>query len=77
VIPSGKIQIADALATSASMLKIPIFPNRKYEFEVKHIPIVPDNIKYWQVFEDEKHVEIFLQMRDEFTNMNIDDEYCY
>jgi ribonuclease HI len=36
VIPRGKNQIVDALATSASVFKIPIFPNRKYEIEVKH-----------------------------------------
>jgi hypothetical protein len=37
---------------------------------------MPNNIKYWQVFEDEKQVERFLQMSDEFANVNIDDE-CY
>jgi hypothetical protein len=77
VIPrGGGNQIADALATSASVFKIPIFPNKKYEIEVKNRPAVPDNVKYWQVFEDEKHVEIFLQMSDEFSNVNIDDECC-
>jgi hypothetical protein len=64
------------LATSASAFKIPIFPNEKYEIEVKHRLAVPDNIKYWQVFEDENQVESFLQMSDEFANMNIDDECC-
>jgi ribonuclease HI len=75
-IPRGQNQIADALATSASVFKIPIFPNKKYEIEVKHRPAVPDNIKYWQVFEDDKQVERFLQMSDEFANINIDDECC-
>jgi hypothetical protein len=28
------------------------------------------------VFEDDKEVEIFLQMSDEFANMNINDE-CF
>ena len=37
--------IADSLATSASILKIPIFPNKKYEVQVKHRPYVPDNVK--------------------------------
>jgi ribonuclease HI len=54
VIPRGGNQIVDALDTSSSMFKIPFFPNRKYEIEFKHRPAVPDNIKYWQVFEDEK-----------------------
>jgi hypothetical protein len=41
-----KNQIVDPLATSASGFKIPIFPKKKYEIEVKHKWTVPDNIKY-------------------------------
>jgi hypothetical protein len=74
VIPRGQNLIVDALATSASVFKILIFPNRKYEIEVKHRPAVPDNIKYWQIFEDDKQVVRFLQMTDEFSNTNIDEE---
>jgi hypothetical protein len=77
VIPRGQNLIVDALATSTSIFKIPIFPNRKYEIEIKHTPIVPDNIKYLHIFEDDKHVVRFLQMNDEYFNSNIDDEnYC-
>jgi ribonuclease HI len=43
VIPGGQNLIADALATSASIFKIPIFPKKKYDIEVKHRPTVPDN----------------------------------
>jgi hypothetical protein len=64
------------LATSALVFKIPIFPNIKYKIEVKHRSTMSDNIKHWQVFEDDKHVEIFLQMSDEFANINNDDECC-
>jgi hypothetical protein len=39
-----KNQITDALATSASIFKIPIFPNKRYEIEVKHRLAVPNNI---------------------------------
>jgi len=42
----GKNHIADALATSASVFKIPIFPNKKYKIEFNHRSVVPDNIKY-------------------------------
>jgi hypothetical protein len=76
VIPRGQNQIANALATSASVFKIPIFPNKKYEIEFKHRQTIPDNIKYWQVFKDDKQIEIFLKMEDEFENVNIDEEYC-
>jgi hypothetical protein len=64
------------LATSASVFKIPILPNKRYEIEVRHMPTVPDNIKQWQVFDDEKQVERFLLMSYEFANTNIDREDC-
>jgi hypothetical protein len=56
----GQNQIAYALDTSTSVFKITIFPNNKYEIEVKHRSIVLDNIKYWKVFDDDKQVERFL-----------------
>jgi hypothetical protein len=64
------------LATLVAVFKVPIFPDRKYKVEVKYRPVVPDNIKYWQVFEDDKQIEIFLKMENEFENLNIDEEYC-
>jgi len=76
MIPRGKNPIVDALSTSAFVFKIPIFPNKKYEIEVKHRLPVPNNIKYRQLFEDDKQVVIFIQMSDEFSNINIDDEKC-
>jgi ribonuclease HI len=54
VIPRRQNHMVDALATSASVFKIPIFPNKRYDIEVKHKPTILDNIKYWKVFEDEK-----------------------
>jgi hypothetical protein len=74
-IPKEQNQIVDALATSASVFKIPILPDKRYEIEVKHRPTVPDNIRHWQVFDDDKQVERFLPMSNEFTNTNIDGEY--
>ena len=76
MIPRGHNLIVDALATSTYVFKIHIFPNKKYEIEVKHRPAVPENIKYWHIFEYDKHVVRFLQMTDEFFNSNIDDENC-
>ena len=54
VIPRGDNLIVDALATSTSIFKIPNFPKKKYEIEVKQRPTVPGNIKYWQIFEEDK-----------------------
>jgi len=43
--PRGKNQIEDALENLDLVFKIPIFPNKKYDIEVTHRPIVLDNIK--------------------------------
>jgi len=56
VIPRDQNEIVDALSTSASTFKIPSHQNKRYETEVKHRPIVPDNIIYWQVIENDKHL---------------------
>ena len=53
---------------------IPIHPNKKYIIEVKHRPAIPNNVKYWQVFEDDDHIESFLTFSDDFENMEIDEE---
>lgn len=47
LISRGKIFIVDVLPTSSSVFKIPIHPNKKYEIEVKHKLVIPDNIEYW------------------------------
>jgi ribonuclease HI len=77
VVPREQNPIADALATSTSVFKIPIYPNKKYEIEVKHRPTIPDNVKYWQVFEDDKQIIRFLQMKEEYENVQIDEEFFY
>ena len=72
VIPISQNHIVDALAVATSVLKIPIYPNRIYQIEVKYRPLVPDTIKYWQVFEDDSHINNFLTLSDEFENLTID-----
>ena len=52
-IPTEHNIIEDALEVSSSLFKIPIYPNKKYEIQVKHRPAVLDNLKYWKVFEDD------------------------
>jgi hypothetical protein len=37
---------------------------------------VSDNMKHWQVFENDKQIKRLLKMENEFMNLNIDDEYC-
>ena len=35
---------------------------------------LPHNVKYWKVFEDDDEVNRFLQVIDEFSEMQIDQE---
>ena len=39
---------------------------------MKHRPSIPDNVKYWQVFEVDSHINKFLTLSDEFENLTID-----
>jgi hypothetical protein len=64
--------ITNYLVTSANVFKILVHLNKKYEIEVKHRPSVLDNIKYWQVFEDDKKIIRFLQNSNEFASTHID-----
>jgi hypothetical protein len=77
VVPWENNRIADALATSTNIFKIPIYPNKKYEIEVKHRPCILDNVKQWKEFEDEKQIIIFLQSKEEYENVQIDEEFFY
>jgi len=74
VVPKIRNIVRDSLASAASVSKIPIFPSTKYELEIMNRPSVPDNIKNWQVFEDDKQIENFLQLEGDFQNMVIDED---
>jgi hypothetical protein len=77
VVPREKNPIAYALPISTSVFKIPIYPNKKYEIEVKHMPSILDNAKYWQLFENDKKIIKFLQMEEEYENIQIDEDNLY
>ena len=74
IIPRSQNVVADTFAVAASTFKIPLHPKTKYTIEVKHRPTIPDNIKYWQLFEDDDHIERFLTLSDGYKNMAIDEE---
>ena len=65
-IPRDGNRLADSLAVDASTFKSPINPRLRYEVEIRHRPSVPDNVKYWQVFEDDQQIKEFLTMVEEF-----------
>jgi len=41
---------------------------------MKYRPSLPDNVHHWKVFEDDDEVNRFLQVIDEFYEMQIDQE---
>jgi hypothetical protein len=51
-----------------------MFPNFKFEIEVRHRPSIPDNIKNCQVFKDDQEIQIFLKTIEEFSNISIDQD---
>ena len=66
--------LADSLAISASMFIPPLPPKLSYEFQVKYRPSLPDNVKFWKVFENDDELNKFLQVVDDFSDMHIDKE---
>lgn len=73
-VPCVQNVIADSLATTTSNLKILMNSNNKFEIHVKHRPTIPDNKKYWQVFDDDKEIEEFLQNEGKYQETSIDGE---
>jgi hypothetical protein len=66
--------VVDSLAVSTSHFRIPILPKLKYDVEVKYMPSIPDNVKYWKVFEDDDKLKRFLEINDEFYALHIDQD---
>jgi hypothetical protein len=67
--------MADSLVVSASNFRIPLPPKLKYDVEVKYRPSIPDNVKYWKVFEDDLELKKFLETVDEFSALHIDQDH--
>ena len=70
-VPINQNILANGLAFSASTCQL-LHPNKQYTMHVKHCPTVPDNMRYWQVFGDEKQIENFLQSKGEFEDSSLD-----
>jgi ribonuclease HI len=67
-------QCVDSLALATSKFMTPMFPNLKFEIEVRHRPSIPNNIKNWKVFKDDQEIQIFLKTIEEFSNNSIDQD---
>jgi len=73
-VPRAQNFIADSLATTESNLKILMNSNNKFEIHVKHLLVVPDNLRYWQVFQDDEEIKEFLQNEGKYKDTSIDGE---
>ena len=67
-------EMANSLAIAASNFKVPLDVKATYDVQIKNKPSIPDNIKYWQVFEDDKEIQKFLESVEDFSNIQIDNE---
>jgi len=63
-----------SLATFAGTCKLPFEPNHHFTAEIKHRPVVPNNVKDWKVFENDAQINNFLTLQQEFSGLNIDDD---
>jgi hypothetical protein len=39
------------------------------------MPSIPDNVKYWKVFEDDLEIKFFLETVDDFSALHIDQDH--
>ena len=56
----------------SSTYKLPFEPNHQFTAEIRHRPTIPDNVKNWQVFDSENHINNFLTLEEELSSTNID-----
>ena len=47
----------------------------KYPIEVRNMPSIHDNIKYWIAFQDDLEIKKFLELIGEFSTSHIDEEH--
>ena len=53
VIPRHENLVADSLAVAARKFETPVARQKEYQVEIVNRPSIPNNYKYWQVFEDD------------------------
>lgn len=73
-IPRDGDRLADSLVVVASTFRPPINPRLRYEVGMRHMPSIPDNIKHWQVFEDDHQIKEFLTIIEDFQGTEIDQD---
>ena len=64
-------QHEDSLVVDASTFKVTIIHQMKYYIEIRYKTSIWDNVKHWNVFEDDQQLRIFLEVIDEFSSTHI------
>ena len=70
-IPRAMNHLGDSLVVSTSLFVPPLPPKLSYDIQVKYKPSLPDNVKFWKVFENDDEISKFLQVLDEFYDMHL------
>jgi ribonuclease HI len=73
-VPRAMNELVDSLVVSACTFIPPLPHKLSYEIQVKYRPSLPDNVKFWKVFEDDAELTRFLAVIDEFADLQIDQE---
>jgi hypothetical protein len=71
-VPREMNELVDSLVVSACDFIPPLPPKLNYEIQVKYRPSLPDNVKFWKVFEDDVELTRFLAVIDQFAYLQID-----
>ena len=74
VIPRSENSKDDTLVVFASIFQVPEHPKEHFQIKVNYKPSIQDNVDHWQVYENDDHINRFLQMSGEFENLKIDQE---
>lgn len=62
---------AHSLATFANTCKLLFEPNHQFTTEIRHMPTILDNVKNWQVFDNDAQINNFLTLKENFSSTNI------
>jgi ribonuclease HI len=73
-VPRAMNELVDSLVVLACSFIPPLPHKLNYEIQVKYRPSLPDNVKFWKVFEDDAELTRFLVAIDEFADLQIDQE---
>jgi hypothetical protein len=73
-VPREENTSTDSLAVLASLLKGSLPPKIHDEVEIRYRPSILDNVKNWEVFEDDIEIRNFRETIDEFSTLHIDQD---